>query len=101
VHALDVALAYRLACEANGIEHETLFVSAHDTQALSATAELLADFYPDVPLRCDLAEYGALVSGARARERIGFVPERSWRDDVDPAEIAVRTGRLVSGRGGR
>jgi nucleoside-diphosphate-sugar epimerase len=86
-HALDVARAYRLACEAPGIEHETLFVSAPDTQALSPTARLLEEFYPDVPLRAELAEHGALVSGERARERIDFVPERSWRDDVDPADV--------------
>lgn len=88
VHAVDVARAYRLACEATGLEHETLFISAPDTQALSPTARLLEEFYPDVPLRAELAEYGALVSGTRARERLGFVSERSWRNDVDPTEVA-------------
>jgi nucleoside-diphosphate-sugar epimerase len=97
-HALDVARAYRLACEAEGIAHETLFVSAHDTQALSPTAELLADFYPDVPLRSRIAEHGALVSGARAESRIGFAPERSWRDDVDPAEIAAHAASPAARR---
>jgi nucleoside-diphosphate-sugar epimerase len=88
VHALDVARAYRLACEAVGIEHETLLICAHDTEAFSPTAELVREFYPDVPLRVPLAGHVALVSGARAKERIGFDAELSWRDDVDPVEIA-------------
>jgi nucleoside-diphosphate-sugar epimerase len=99
VHALDVARAYRVACEATGIEHETLLISAHDTEAFSPTARLLEEFYPRVPLRCDLAEHGALVSGVRARERLGFEPERSWRDDIDSTQVArlaeARTTREV------
>lgn len=86
-HARDVAHAYRLACEVDGIEHETLLVSARDTEALSPTAALLREFYPDVPLRAPLDGHAALVSGARAQERLGFVPELSWRDEVDPAEV--------------
>lgn len=88
VHALDAARAYRLACEATGIEHETVFISARDTEAFSPTSRLLADFYPLVQLRSELSEYGALVSGTRARERLGFEPGRSWRDDVDSAAVA-------------
>jgi nucleoside-diphosphate-sugar epimerase len=81
VHALDVARAYRLACEAD-VEDETLFVSAADTLALSPTPALLAEFYPRVPLRAELGGNAGLVAGARARERIGFEPARSWRDDL-------------------
>jgi nucleoside-diphosphate-sugar epimerase len=86
-HARDVARAYRLACEAPGIEHETLFISARDTEALSPTAALLREFYPGVPLRAPLDGHAALVSGARARERLGFMPELSWRDEVEPPSV--------------
>ena len=101
VHARDVARAYRLACEAEGIEHETLFVTARDTEALTPTRELLRAFYPGVPLRAPLEGYAALVSGDRARERLGFVPEWSWRDDVDPAEIVpIRSAAVAGPTGG-
>ncbi len=86
-HARDVARAYRLACEVEGIEHETLFISALDTETARPTAELLRRFYPGVPLRAPLEGHAAVVSGARARERLGFVPELSWRDEVDPASL--------------
>jgi nucleoside-diphosphate-sugar epimerase len=87
-HARDVARAYRLACEAEGIEHETLFISARDAETVRPTAELLREFYPGVPLRAPLSGHAAVVSGARARERLGFVPELSWRDEVDPGSLA-------------
>ena len=86
-HAHDVARAYRLACEAEGIEHETLFISARDTETPRPTAELLRKFYPGVPVRAPLHGHAAVVSGARARERLGFVPELSWRDEVDPGSF--------------
>jgi nucleoside-diphosphate-sugar epimerase len=85
VHARDVARAYRLACEASDVDHEALFIVAKDAMALESTPTLLDRFYPDVELRRAIEPQASLVSGDRARERIGFEPQRSWRDDV-PAD---------------
>jgi nucleoside-diphosphate-sugar epimerase len=82
VHATDAARAYRLACEAPGIENETLFIAAKDCFSSHPTAELLERFYPDVPVRQELGTYSSLISGARAKEVLGFEATASWRDPV-------------------
>ena len=83
----DVARAYRLACEAADIEHETVYVVAPDIRSNVPTADLLAAFYPDVPVRRPLGEYGSLIDNSLAERRLGFVPSISWRDEISPAEI--------------
>ena len=88
VHATDAARAYRLACEVPDIENETLFIAARDCFASTPTRELLARFYPDVPVRGELGTYSSLISGARAKAVLGFEATASWRDSVpadDPA----------------
>ncbi len=89
VDARDAAVAYRLACEVPGIEHETLFVVAPDTGALPPTPELLAEFHPDTPQRTPIGEHDGIVSGARAREVLGFVPEYRWRDQLGPDDLTA------------
>ena len=44
-------------------------------------------FYPGVPRKRPLDEYGALIDNSRAREVLGFSPTVSWRDEIDPATI--------------
>lgn len=90
VHLRDVARAYRLACEKPGLEHETVYVVASDIRANVPTAELVDAFYPGVPLRRPLGEYGALIDNTRARVRLGFEPQLSWRDEISPDTIPTR-----------
>lgn len=82
VHATDAARAYRLACEAQDIENETLFIAAKDCFSSLPTKDLLERFYPDVPVRQEFGTYSSLISGARAREVLGFEATASWRDSV-------------------
>jgi UDP-glucose 4-epimerase len=83
VHVLDAARAYRLAAEKDGIENETLFIAAQDGFSARPVRDLVRRFYPDVPIAKELGEYSSLVSGARAREVLGFEATTSWRDFVD------------------
>ena len=89
VDARDAARAYRLACEAEGVEHEALFVVADDIRAQARTEDVLRRHFPNVPVRAPIAEFGGVISGARAKAVLGFEPRHSWRDDVEPAEIAA------------
>lgn len=82
IHLRDVARAYRLACEKADMEHETIYVVASDIRSNVPTAELVDRFYPNVPQRRPLAEYGSLIDNTRAQDRLGFVPELSWRDEL-------------------
>ncbi len=78
----DAALSCRLALEANVEGTESVIIAAADTMMNRPTAELLAERFPDVPVRKDLGEFETLLSIDRARELIGFVPEHSWRDEI-------------------
>jgi nucleoside-diphosphate-sugar epimerase len=82
VHVSDAARAYRLACENNDIENETLFIAAQDGFSALPVQELIDRFYPHIPVIGELDTYSSLVSGARAREVLGFEATASWRDSV-------------------
>jgi len=69
--------------------HDRMFLSAADTYSDTPTADLMAAFYPDVPITSPLPGHRSLLSGAKAAERIGFRPRVSWRDYALPAEGAV------------
>jgi nucleoside-diphosphate-sugar epimerase len=87
IHLKDIARAYRLAVEVEGIEHETVYVVADDIRSNVPTEELVERFYPGVPRKRPLGEYGALIDNSRAREVLGFSPTVSWRDEIDPATV--------------
>lgn len=82
VDARDAAYAYRLACEAEGLRFEAVFVVANDLIVPSPTAEVLSRRLPDVPVRTPLAEFGPLISWARAQAVLGYEPRYSWRDQL-------------------
>ena len=88
IHLRDISRLYRLACEHPDIDHETFYAVAHDIRANAPTAELIERFYPGVPLRRELGPNESLISGAKAREVLGFEPELSWRDEVSPESLA-------------
>jgi nucleoside-diphosphate-sugar epimerase len=82
VHVSDAARAYRLACEVEGIENETLFIAAQDGFSALPVQELIDRYYPDVPVTGELGTYSSMISGARAREVLGYEAAASWRDSV-------------------
>jgi nucleoside-diphosphate-sugar epimerase len=81
IHLRDIARAYRLACEHPSLDHATAYVVANDIRANVPTAELIERFYPGVPLRLPLGEFGSLIANERIREALGFEPSLSWRDE--------------------
>jgi UDP-glucose 4-epimerase len=87
IHLRDIARAYRLACEAQNIEHEAFYVVANDNRSNVPTAELIAAYYPDVPVVRPMGRYDALIANDRARDVLGFVPQMSWRDEIAPQSI--------------
>ena len=80
VDARDAGEACRLAIEADLSGHERMIIAAADTVVGTPTAELLASHFPDVPMRGPADGNVSLLSSARAREKIGYVPRHSWRD---------------------
>lgn len=42
--------------------------------------ELMAEVFPDVPIRGDLAEHGTLLAIEKARTMLGYEPQFTWRE---------------------
>lgn len=80
LHVRDAASIARLAMESDHDGHEPFWAVAADTSAAVDSATLAAEFYPDAELRTELSDRESLISIDRAREVLGWEPERSWRD---------------------
>ena len=59
-----------------------MIVAAADNLMGRPSRELMAEHFPGVPLAEGLAGDAALLSSARAGERIGYIPRVSWRQRV-------------------
>ena len=73
-----VAQSVRLALDAD-IQGAESFIIAADTVMKRPSRELMAEVYPDVPIRGDLPEHGTLISIDKARRLLGYDPQFTWR----------------------
>ena len=80
VDATDVAQSCRLALEADVGGAEVFIVAAADTVMDRPSRELMAEVYPDVPVRDGVEGHATLLSIAKARRMLGYDPQWSWRD---------------------
>ena len=82
VDARDLGEIVRLGIETDGLGFQ-IFNAANDhTSSDLPTAELLARYYPDVPVRSALGEYEGLLSNKKARDVLGFRENHNWRRHV-------------------
>jgi nucleoside-diphosphate-sugar epimerase len=81
VDAEDAAEACRLAIDADVSGHHRMIIAARDSLIDRPSADLMAEYYPDVPVR-PAEGHASLLSSARATELIGYTPQQSWRDRV-------------------
>jgi nucleoside-diphosphate-sugar epimerase len=80
VHGDDLTRAVELAILSDLPRgHHPLYVTASDNGTIVATRELLREYYPAVPIRREIAEFGSLISSRAARGLLGFEPKLSWR----------------------
>jgi nucleoside-diphosphate-sugar epimerase len=82
VDARDVAQACRLALHSDLAGAEVFIVAAADTVMNRPNRELMAEVFPDVPLRGEIGEFETLLSIAKARRLLGYEPRFSWRDQL-------------------
>jgi UDP-glucose 4-epimerase len=80
IHLEDCARACRLALGAQWQGHEVLFINARNTVLSIPTSEALTRIYPNVPVRQELDEFGAVISTTKAERLLNWEPLRSWRD---------------------
>ena len=82
VDVRDVAQSIRLGLEKDIEGAEICIVAAADTVMTRPSSELMAEVFPDVPLRRPIEGRETLLAVDRARELLGYEPEHSWQDHV-------------------
>lgn len=93
VDARDVAQSCRLALTAEISGAEAFIIAAADTVMDTPNSQLMATYYPGVPLRKETGEHDTLLSIDKARRMLGYNPEHSWRDVLAPATTVVASRR--------
>lgn len=84
VDARDVATAARLGLEADITGSQIAIVAAADTVMTRPSADLMAEVFPNVPLRRLVQGRETLLAIDHARELLGYEPEHRWEDHVRP-----------------
>jgi nucleoside-diphosphate-sugar epimerase len=82
VDARDVATAARLALDAPVDGAEVAIVAAAETVMTRPSAGLMAEVFPDVPLRRPVDGRETLLAIDHARDLLGYEPAHRWADHV-------------------
>ncbi|TYL54097.1 NAD-dependent epimerase/dehydratase family protein [Agromyces mariniharenae] len=90
IDARDGAQAVSLALATAHPGFERYIIAAADTVMTRPNAELVAEVFPDVPVRGDLGVNDTMLSIDKARRMLGYEPRHSWRDEVTDAAASVR-----------
>lgn len=83
IDARDVAEAVRLSLESGITTAEALTIAAGDTIMNRPSAELAATVFPNVPFKQPVGEFETLLNIDKAKERLGWVPQHSWRTELN------------------
>lgn len=78
IDARDLGEMVRLCLETDGLGYQVFNVGNDDTSSALPTKELLARFYPDIPLRREVEGREPLYSNRKAREVLGFRAPSRW-----------------------
>lgn len=77
----DGAAAVRCALEYDARGTEVFIIASPDTVMSRPNSELLAECFPDVPLRRPVGEHETLLSIDKAKRLLGYAPRHSWRSE--------------------
>jgi nucleoside-diphosphate-sugar epimerase len=84
VDTRDVAQACRLALTAGASGADVFVIAAADTVMARPSRDVLAEVFPDVPIRGDLSGRQTLLSIEKARRVLGYEPEHSLAERLGP-----------------
>jgi nucleoside-diphosphate-sugar epimerase len=79
IDARDAAQAVRKSLEAPLKGAEVFIIANADTVMTRPNAELMAEFYPDVPFTAEVGSNETLLSIGKAQRLLGYEPRYSWR----------------------
>ena len=80
IDACDGALAVQRALESDLTGFEAFIVASPDSVMSTPSADLLARYFPDVPLKRPVSGTETLLSIDKARRLLGYDPTHTWRD---------------------
>lgn len=80
----DLAALCRCALEADIDGAEVFIGAAADTVMNRPNKELMAQYFPGVPLRESTGDFDTLLGIDKARRMLGYNPQHSWRDVISP-----------------
>lgn len=75
----DVAQACRRGLETSTEGADVFIIAAADTVMSRTNADLIAEVFPNVPLRAAVGEHETLQSIDKARRVLGYEPVHTWR----------------------
>jgi nucleoside-diphosphate-sugar epimerase len=78
----DAAAACRLALTAPVTGARSFIIANADTVMERPTADLLAEVFPEVPVRGDVSGNRSLFSSEAAQRDLGWQPQHSWRHGI-------------------
>lgn len=83
IDARDIAVACRLAVEAEGLGSIALNLAADDTSMDIKSNELMKAEFPEVKdFRGSFDNYATLLSNEKAKKVLNWKPVHCWRDNV-------------------
>ena len=81
IDARDLGQMVQKCLERDGLGYQIFNVSNDDHSVGLSSAEIMARYYSDVPLRSDHMPE-SFYSNEKAKRLLGFMPEHSWRDYI-------------------
>jgi hypothetical protein len=85
IDAREAAQAVRPALEYQATGVDIFIIANADTVMSQPNRELLAEVFPDVPVRGEIGQHDTLPSIDKARRVLGYQPSHSWREEVQPS----------------
>jgi len=76
----DVAQMVRLCVDVDGLGFQVFNAFASESAHVLPIRELAGKFYPNVPIRDEVAEHGSLVSNRKAQRMLGFEQKHRWAE---------------------
>ena len=82
IDARDGAQAVRRSLQADFTGFEAFIIANADTVMSRSNMSLLAEVFPDVPTKGNVATNSTLLGIEKAKRMLGYSPQFSWRNEV-------------------
>ncbi len=83
IDARDLAHMVECCLNTDGLGYEVFNVSNDDSSVGIPSAQVIEEFYKDVPLKRNIGEFETFYSNDKAKRLVGFTPKHgTWRSEI-------------------